>query len=248
MGNKLLGILGGLGPMAGIYFCELLTSHTKAERDSDHLSFIMSSKADTPDRSSYILGRSKDDPAPVMASEALRLQNAGAELLAIPCNTAHHFYDEVCRAVDIPILNIIEQTARFCESRGIKKVGVLATEGTAASGAYPYYMSRRGIEVIPLTESEQNIISDIIFKEIKCGKKPDLESFCGVCDSLLKRGCEAVILGCTELSLIKKEFALEDNIIDSLELLALAAIVECGKTPVGFDGALMDFYGNAGKG
>ena len=74
---SLLGILGGLGPMSGIYFCEMLTRHTLAKRDSDHLNFLLSSRADTPDRSSFILGESSEDPTPRMRSEAKRLEGAG---------------------------------------------------------------------------------------------------------------------------------------------------------------------------
>jgi aspartate racemase len=138
--NRILGILGGLGPMASVYFCEMLISHTKAERDADHINFLLSSRASTPDRSSFILGISKDDPTDAMTEEARRLEAAGAHLLAIPCNTAHYFYESICRAVDIPILNIISETAKFCKYLGVSRIGVLATEGTAASGAYEKYL------------------------------------------------------------------------------------------------------------
>ena len=130
---SLLGILGGLGPMSGIYFCEMLTQHTYAQKDSDHLNFILSSRADTPDRSSFILGQSSEDPTPRMRSEAKRLEAAGAELLVIPCNTAHYFYSKVAEAVDIPILNIIEETAKLCAIEKIKKVDqkIIANVGLA---------------------------------------------------------------------------------------------------------------------
>lgn len=246
--NILLGILGGLGPMSGVYFCEMLTSHTAAASDKEHINFLLSSRADTPDRSSYILGRSVDDPSPVMAEEAKRLQSAGADLLAIPCNTAHYFYKSICDAVDIPVINIIGESARFCSYEGVSKVGVLATEGTSASGAYTEIFSKCGIETEPMTAEEQAVITRIIFDEIKSGKDPDIHSFTAVCDALGKRGCERLILGCTELSLIKKHYRLPPYFIDSLELLALAAIVRCGKTPTGFDAPLMKFYGHAEKG
>ena len=67
--------------MSGIYFCEMITAHTYAKKDGDHINFLLSSKADTPDRSSFILGKSDEDPSPIMATEAKRLQNAGATLL-----------------------------------------------------------------------------------------------------------------------------------------------------------------------
>ena len=85
--QKLLGILGGLGPMASVYFCEMLISHTKAECDADHINFLLSSRADTPDRSSYILGLSKEDPTSAMTEEAVRLERAGADLIL--CQHSH---------------------------------------------------------------------------------------------------------------------------------------------------------------
>ena len=243
----LLGILGGLGPMSGIYFCEMLTQHTYAQKDSDHLNFLLSSRADTPDRSSFILGLSSEDPTPRMRSEAKRLEAAGAELLVIPCNTAHYFYSKVAEAVDIPILNIIEETAKLCAIEKTKKVGVLATEGTISSGAYKDIFNSYGIEIAALTNDEQNFITETIFDRIKSGLKPDTERFIALCDKLFNNGCERIILGCTELSLIKKEHTLPNYVIDSLEVLCISALKICNKTPIGFDKGLMKLY-NAEKG
>ena len=239
---SLLGILGGLGPMSGIYFCEMLTMHTYAQKDSDHLNFLLSSRADTPDRSSFILGTSDDDPTPRMRSEAKKLEAAGAELLVIPCNTAHYFYSKVTEAVDIPILNIIEETAKLCSLEKVKTVGVLATEGTSKSGAYIDIFSKHGIDILPLSEEEQALVTDTIFGKIKSGLAPDYEKFENLCHSLRSKGCEKVILGCTELSLIKKERPLPSFVIDSLEVLCIAALSACNKTPCGFDDDLMKLY------
>ena len=245
--QKLLGILGGLGPMASIYFCEMLTSHTKAERDSDHINFLLSSRADTPDRSSFILGQSKDDPTQAMTEEARRLERAGADIIAIPCNTAHYFYDSICAAVNTPILNIITETARFCNWCNVKKIGVLATEGTAASGAYERFLGEYSISTVPLAANEQSTVTKIIFDRIKSGLEVDVRELLDVIESLRARGSELIVLGCTELSLIKKKYALPEYVVDSLELLALCAISSCGKTPTLFDPLLMKFYGSAGK-
>lgn len=239
---SLLGILGGLGPMSGVYFCEMLIAHTEAQRDSDHINFMLSSRANTPDRSSFILGQSNDDPTPIMTQEALRLEAAGADVIAIPCNTAHYFYNKICEKVSVPIINIIDETASFCAYEKLDRVAVLATEGTIRSGAYADVFAEHEIEIVALTDDEQQIITDTIFNEIKKGISPSIERFMSVCDALVKRGAEKIILGCTELSLIKKERKLGEKFIDSLEVLALAAITRCNKTPVGFDEPLMNFY------
>jgi len=233
--------------MSGVYFCEMLIAHTKAQRDSDHINFLLSSRADTPDRSSFILGESNDDPTPTMIQEALRLENAGAQVIAIPCNTAHYFYKKICERVRVPIINIIDETADFCAYEGLCRVAVLATKGTIDSRAYADVFDRRGIAIVSLTHEEQEIITNTIFNEIKKGLTPDIERFMGVCNALRERGCQRIILGCTELSLIKKVHPLGDDVVDSLELLALAAITKCKKTPVGFDKPLMNFYTRKGN-
>ena len=92
---KTLGILGGLGPAASVYFYQLITEHTKAARDQDHLDIVLVSKASIPDRTEFILGKSPDSPLPSMAEGVRSLAQAGAELIAVPCNTAHYFYDEI---------------------------------------------------------------------------------------------------------------------------------------------------------
>lgn len=237
-----LGILGGLGPMSSVYFYEMLTAHTRADSDQEHLNLLISSHAATPDRTAFILGRSTDDPLPVMATEAVRLARAGADLLAIPCNTAHAFYEGVQTAVSIPVLNIIQQNVDFCHFLGLRRVGVLATEGTIASGAYKDALAAIGIEYLTPDEDGQAIVSHIIYDEIKRGCPPDVKAFTAVVDTLFAQGCERVILGCTELSLLKRHHLSDPRLIDSMEVLALAAILACEKKPIGFDEDLMRYF------
>ena len=240
--SKTLGILGGLGPMSGVYFCELITRHTAARCDQDHLNFILSSHANTPDRTAFITGESQENPVNVMCGEVQRLINAGAEIIAIPCNTAHYFYNAISETTSVPIINIIKQTALFCKRSGVNKVGILATEGTVRSGAYSEIFDMAGIETLVPSEDEQRIISRVIYDEIKCGQAPSTDDFMRVAQGLVDRGCERIILGCTELSLLKRDGALDENIfIDSLEVLAYSAIKLCGKEPIGFDEHLMNF-------
>ena len=239
--GKTLGILGGLGPMSSVYFYEMLTEHTLAERDSDHLNILLSSRADTPDRTEFITGRSDRNPIYTMMSEVSKLIGAGADIIAIPCNTAHYFYDRVASRVSVPIINIIDQTVSFCSQKGFRRVGVLATEGTALSGAYRSAFAAAGIEYFTCGAEEQSIINDIIYGKIKKNIIPSREDFDKAAASLIDKDCEAIILGCTELSLLKKEFGLGEPFVDSLEVLAASAIRLCGKEICGFDSALMKF-------
>ena len=112
--SKTLGILGGLGPASSVYFYDMLTSHTLAECDQQHLNIILSSRADTPDRTAFILGKSQENPLGAMKREVSKLIGAGADIVAIPCNTAHYFYDSISAEASVPVINIIRQTAIFC--------------------------------------------------------------------------------------------------------------------------------------
>lgn len=233
--HELLGILGGLGPMASVYFYELLTAHTAAKKDSDHIDLILSSRASTPDRTAFILGESEEDPAPVMCEEARRLERAGATLIAIPCNTAHFFYRQIREAVSVPVINIIEETVKMLAQSGTRKIGVLATEGTVRSGAYKSVAERYGIGYAVPCDADQKTLNHLIYGQIKRGDAPDTEAFSRVCGHLRKDGCDRLVLGCTELSLIGKAARPDPSVFaDSLEILAHKTILACHKTPVGF--------------
>ncbi len=239
--KKVLGILGGLGPMSSVYFYEMLTSHTFALTDQQHLNILISSRADTPDRTDFITGRSTKNPLPVMISEVKRLAEAGAGLVAIPCNTAHYFYRGVAEGSPIPILNIIKETADFCSFLGLSQVGVIATEGTVLSGAYRDELERLGIGYVTCSESDQAVVNNIIYGSIKQGREPDIDEFLRIADSLTSLGCQRIILGCTELSLLKRSCRLGIRFIDPLEVLAIRAITECGAAPQCFDAELIKF-------
>ncbi len=230
--KKLLGILGGVGPMATVYFYELLTSLTDAKCDQDHIDIVISSRATTPDRTAFITGASKENPLDAMIPDAKKLEQFGADLIAIPCNTAHYFYDELARAVDVPILNIIGETVNALKSEGVRRFGLLATDGTVGSNTYQRYCSEHDIEcVIPDAQRQERVMS-LIYEQIKCGKPANMESFYEIAHSMRSLGCERLVLGCTELSLIKKSEKLGGFYVDSLECLALSTIKACGKQSI----------------
>lgn len=229
-----LGVLGGLGPMSTVYFCELLNRHTAATCDADHIDMLISSRATTPDRTAYILDKNAPDPLPVMLAEAHRLEAAGVDMLVVPCNTAHYFYDGLASGCKTPILNIIDETCAQLARMGVECFGLLATEGTVRAGAYERFCSSHGLTCITPTDEEQAIISSIIFEQIKQNKPADMAAFLRVADSLCSRGCKKLVLGCTELSLLKKEGLDGKLFVDSLDVLAYRTILACGKTPVGF--------------
>ena len=230
-----LGILGGLGPMATVYFYDMLVRHTRAACDQDHLDVIISSRASTPDRTSYILGQSKENPFDIMARDAQRLVTFGADVLAIPCNTAHYFYDRLNETISVPILNMVEETVLEAKTHGCRRVGILATSGTVKTGTYARMCERHGLEFVCPDEAHQQDLMNVIYGDIKQGKRPDMARFFAVADSLKRQGCTRVILGCTELSIIKKDEKLDAFYLDSMSVLAKNAITTFGRTPIGFE-------------
>lgn len=226
---KTLGILGGLGPMATVYFYELVTGMTKADCDQDHINILLSSRAETPDRTAFILDPTCPDPTQAMVESAQTLERAGADILAMPCNTAHYFYDAIAKSVKIPMLNIIDETLAACSAAGARKIGILATAGTVASGTYPLRAEKFGMTCVCPDAEEQAIITSIIYDEIKKGKTPDMREFYKIANNLFARGCTAIVLGCTELSLLKKDYHLDSRYVDSLHALARATVLACGK-------------------
>ena len=232
---KTLGILGGLGPAASVYFYKLITEHTRALRDQDHPDIILYSKASIPDRTDFILGKSSDSPLPAMIEGVRALTGIGAELIAIPCNTAHYFYDEIQKVSSVPVLNIVRETVRLATNAGVRRLGIMATSGTVTAGAYQQACLEEGISFALPCERSQAVLMDIIYRDIKTDGKPDMDAFLHIADELYANGAEAIILGCTELSLIR---GLEKYprflFIDSLLVLALRAIEGCGKIPKEF--------------
>ena len=127
MGKEVLhgtGIAQGVGhprrawPYGHRLFYEMLTRAMQAARDQDHIDVIINSRATTPDRTSYILGQSAENPFDIMAADAARLVTFGADVIAIPCNTAHYFYDRLNETIPIPILNMVEETVLAAKAGG----------------------------------------------------------------------------------------------------------------------------------
>lgn len=234
MSGKILGVLGGLGPMASAYFYELITAHTYADCDQDHIDIVISSKATTPDRTAYILGQSTKNPFKVMQSEAQRLITFGAEVIAIPCNTAHYFYECLNEVASVPVLNMVNLTAVKAKYLGCSKLGILATDGTIFTTTYQTECEKIGLDCAVPTPEKQELLMQVIYEDIKAGHSADIRKFNSVAEELFAAGCDNIVLGCTELSLIKKTGILDGRFIDSMDVLAEAAILACGKNPVNF--------------
>ena len=232
--HPVLGILGGLGPAASCYFYQMVTEHTQAARDQDHIDLVLSSRATTPDRTEFILGKCRTDPFAIMERDAQMLVRYGATVIAIPCNTAHYFFDRLAASLPVPVLHMPRLTVQQAIAGGRCKLGILATTGTVVTGAYQKMCAEQGLDCAVPCEEDQAALMQIIYGQIKQGKRADMAVFERISSHLKEQGCNMAVLGCTELSLVKRDEKLNSFYLDSSEVLAKRSIEACGKTPVGF--------------
>lgn len=227
--NKTIGIIGGVGPLASCDIFRKIIDLSDVKLDQDHVRVCIDSNTNIPDRTAAILDNGPD-PVPEMVKSAVRLQSMGADVLIIPCNTAHYFYDDIVRFVDIPILNMIEETVNEVAGKGYKKVGLLATDGTCRSGIYSDAFSKRGIQTIMPHGENQKAVMNLIYDGIKAGREDaDISSFENTLDKLQKEGVEVLILGCTELPVAFELYGLRQNNMDPTAILAKAALKFVGE-------------------
>jgi aspartate racemase len=222
--KKTIGIIGGMGPMATADLFKKIIDNTPATCDSDHFRVCIDSNTNIPDRTAAILLGGKD-PVPEMVRSAILLEAMGADLLVMPCNTAHFFYDRVAAMTRLPIINMLEETAHEVLRQNISCVGLLATDGTIQSGVYDRVLKSHGIRVLHPSEECQKHVMDIIYLGVKASNYAiDLTGFFKTIDELEQAGAETLILGCTELPVAFSIFSINRRYVDPTLVLAKAAI------------------------
>lgn len=229
MPGKTIGILGGMGPEATADLFLKIIRSTPARTDQDHIRVVIDSNPAIPDRTAAILG-SGPDPVPLLTRTARLLEQWGVDLIVIPCNTAHYFYDEVQASVRVPVLHIMKETAAHLRERypALRDVGLLATTGTVRTGLYQRFLAEHALNTLLPDDEGQQVVMDCIYGEqgVKAGHTgPEVTArLAGVAASLIARGAGAVIAGCTELPLVLREGDLPVPVIDPTRILAEAAV------------------------
>lgn len=226
--SKVLGVIGGLGPLATAYFFELVTRMTEVERDQDHIEILIHSVPQTPDRTSYIIGESSENPLPKMIQTGKGLVELGAEVIAIPCITAHYFHHDLVENIHVPVIHLVEETVSYLKKQGKHRIGIMATDGTIRSGLFQQELTRQGMEAVTPSPEGQADVMHLIYQNIKMGLEPEMERFDRVGADLLAQGAEVIILGCTELSLIKRDQKIGAGYLDGLDVLAQCSVRMCG--------------------
>lgn len=225
---KRLGVIGGLGPIATAYFFELVIKMTNASCDQEHLEMVIYDCTSIPDRTSYILHKSDRNPLDKMVEIGLKLHKEPVEYIAIPCITAHYFYQDLQKKVQTPIINMVHETARYLKNRGIQTVGIMATDGTIQSELFQKEIEGFGMNAMIPSVEEQQKVMELIYNDVKANKPIEMEKFTSVKDYLQKNGAEVIILGCTELSLVKRDYDIGPGFIDAMEVLAMKSVELCG--------------------
>ena len=227
MTDKILGVLGGMGPLASAHFMLRLTLLTPAERDQDHIPTVLWSDPRVPDRTQGKL-EGGADPLPWLLRGVRGLRAAGCGGIAIPCNTAHGWYTEMA-AEGVPILHIVDAAAaelRKLTPDGV--VGVMGTAGTLAMRLYQERLERQGWRCITPTDAEMAAQVTPAIAAVKANRVADAYApLAAVAQALAGRGARAVVLGCTEIPLGIQAGpwqSLGVPLVDSIDALALAAI------------------------
>ena len=220
----MLGIIGGMGPMASAVFYDMISSKTDASCDQENLNWILLSHAGMPDRTRAILSKDEaqiEEVRSKLLADAIFLQNAGCTAIAVTCNTAHYFVNMIEGELDIPFIHLIRETAEAVASEfGAKKVAVLATDGTIETRLYQDELSKRGVIAFTPKAEVQALVMHEIYECIKSGKPADEEIWQKIEEYVKAEGCEAAVLACTELSVVRKELSLGSFYFDPMDIMA----------------------------
>ena len=231
--GPLLGILGGMGPLATADFMVNLATNADAGRDQDHCKTIVYSNPSIPDRSEALMGQGPS-PLPALLDGIALLERCSVDVIAIPCNTAHFWLSELVEATAIPIIGIVDAVIKELARQDLRgrSIGLLATRGLTRSGVYQNGLAAHGYSIVVPDDDELTFLIEPAIRAVKAGEVGRArEPLDHAIRALEDRGAEAIVLACTELPL-----ALEGSVsrggrhvIDSTRCLALACLSWIGE-------------------
>ncbi|MGY3773281.1 aspartate/glutamate racemase family protein [Tetragenococcus solitarius] len=204
-------ILGGMGTLATESFIHVLNERTPIHSDQDYLNYLLVNHATVPDRTDFILGKTKDDPSLAIKEDIQQYSHFQPDFFVLTCNTAHHFFDKLQEETDIPILHmprlaveVVNQ--KFAKTSGKTRVGLLATEGTIQTKVYENELMKfDNLEVILPDATVQQEVTNLIYRDVKENHFCNEELFYQILQQMTEKyACDVIILGCTELSLVQE--------------------------------------------
>ncbi|MTI56442.1 aspartate/glutamate racemase family protein [Geosporobacter ferrireducens] len=224
MTEKILGILGGMGPEATSYFFHQLIKATPVKKDGDHIKTIIFNNPQIPDRTEAILGRG-ESPVEVMAKSARILEQVEVSTIFMPCFTAHYFFDEVQAQIHTPMTNLLKIIHHYIEEhhKDVKTVGILCTDGTIKSKIFEKELEHYNI-IYPQQDIQASCVVEAIYGEkgIKAGytEGEPAERLTKAAQHLKAQGAQLVIMGCTEIPLAFKDESIDVPVINSMKIAA----------------------------
>jgi aspartate racemase len=220
-GHRVVGILGGMGPEATVDLMRRVIAATPARDDVDHIHLLVDNNPKVPSRIAALIEGTGSDPAPAIIEMAKRLEIGGADVLAVACNTAHAYVDQVRSATSIPLLDMIDLTTRRISRMTLKhgRVGLLASSAVAKLGLYHRALSAHGIALV--VPADQDQLMEII-KAVKRGDSGPRtrEHFACIAYELMRESVDMLLIACTELSVLADSLDEGFPALDALEVLA----------------------------
>ena len=215
---KTLGILGGMGPEATVLLMQKIINSVDAKDDCDHIPMIIHQNTQVPSRILRIIESKGEDPSLILKKMAFDLQNLQCDFLAMPCNTAHYYHSDVSRSIQIPLLNMIELSVQELSENHLTKIGILASPAVKAVGVFDQSFNESGLE-FQFAQNDSKMLDMI--KKIKKGKVGPsvIDAFKYESTQLLNDNCDALLIACTEFSLLTKYLPNNVLCVDSLDSL-----------------------------
>ena len=236
MKEKVIGILGGMGPEATLECYAQIIKNTPARSDQQHLRVVIDSNPKVPDRTAAITGKGPS-PLTTLVAGCDALQAAGADFIIMPCVSAHFYLEQMRQHSKMPILSIFDAVTEAISSEhaDIEIVGLLGTTGTISSSLFQKRLAVAGLTTLVPGEVRQSRVMAAIY-EIKNSRSTRSRQYissdlAAVAVSLVSEGAQAIIAGCTEIPLALQQEHLSVPYFDVLPILARAAIIEAGLTP-----------------
>jgi aspartate racemase len=223
MADKIIGIIGGMGPEATVDLQQRVIRATPAKDDADHIRMIVDNNPRIPSRIKALIEGTGESPVPCLQEMARKLAAYGADLLAIPCNTAHTYFEEIQSAVPIPVLHMIDLTVEkvLADNPALQRVGVLASRAVIMNDLYTRSFRQHGVQTLyPAPETEERLMEAI--KSVKTGRygPQEQEALQAAADELVERGAEVLLIACTELSLLTEALKPAVSLVDTAQVLA----------------------------
>lgn len=221
--SKVVGIMGGMGPAATVDLMQRIIAATPATDDGDHIRTLVDNNPKVPSRIKALIEKTGPSPLPTLIAMAQQLEGLGSDFLAMPCNTAHHYYPELASAIDIPFLNIMALVSAHIAHKqpDAKRVGLLASSALSQIQLYEPSIHANGATVVYPGSKEQSALMELIVAvKANAEERTGYAALQHCADDLKSRGVDCLLIACTELSVISKHLSINIATYDAADILA----------------------------